>query len=39
MGAFFEDLEVWKKSRKLVVKLYNLLRDSRFFGCGYAGLF
>ncbi len=39
MGASFQDLEVWKKSRKLVVKLYNLLRDCRFFGCGYAGLF
>jgi hypothetical protein len=39
MSVSFEDLEVWKKSCKLVVKLYNLLRDCRFFGCGYAGLF
>ena len=27
MSVSFEDLEVWKKSCKLVVKLYNLLRD------------
>ncbi len=32
MGASFEDLEVWKKSCKLVVKLYNLLRDCRDYG-------
>ena len=32
MSASFEDLEVWKKSCKLVVKLYNLLRDCRDYG-------
>ncbi len=32
MGASFEDLEVWKNSCKLVVKLYNLLRGCRDYG-------
>ena len=32
MGASFEDLEVWKKSCKLVVKLYTWLRDCRDYG-------
>jgi len=32
MSASFKDLEVWKKSCKLVVKLYNLLRDCRDYG-------
>ncbi len=32
MGASFEDLEVWKKSCKLTVKLYKLLRDCRDYG-------
>ncbi len=29
MGSSFEDLEVWKKSCKLSVRLYKLLRDCR----------
>jgi len=29
MGASFEDLEVWKKSCRLSVRLYKLLRDCR----------
>lgn len=28
----FEDLEVWQTSMKLVVKIYDLLKDSRDFG-------
>ena len=32
MGASFEDLDVWKKSCRLSVKLYNLLRDCRDYG-------
>ena len=32
MGSSFEDLEVWKKSCKLSVRLYKLLRDCRDYG-------
>ena len=32
MGASFEDLEVWKKSCKLTIKLYKLLKDCRDYG-------
>ncbi len=32
MGTSFEDLDVWKKSCRLSVKLYNLLRDCRDYG-------
>ena len=32
MSASFEDLEVWKKSCRLAVKLYELLRDCRDYG-------
>ena len=32
MGSSFEDLEVWKKSCRLAVKLYRLLRDCRDYG-------
>ncbi|GBD97521.1 MAG TPA: four helix bundle protein [Nitrospirae bacterium] len=32
MGSSFEDLEVWKKSCRLAVKLYKLLRDCRDYG-------
>ena len=32
MVASFEDLDVWKKSCRLSVKLYNLLRDCRDYG-------
>lgn len=32
MSASFEDLEVWKKSCRLAVNLYNLLRDCRDYG-------
>ena len=32
MGASFEELDVWKKSCRLSVKLYNLLRDCRDYG-------
>ena len=32
MGGSFEDLEVWKKSCKLTVKLYDLLRGCRDYG-------
>ena len=32
MGSSFEDLEVWKKSCRLTVKIYNLLRDCRDYG-------
>ena len=32
MGSSFEDLEVWKKSCRLSVCLYKLLRDCRDYG-------
>lgn len=32
MAGSFEDLEVWKKSCRLAVRLYGLLRDCRDFG-------
>lgn len=32
MGSSFEDLEVWKKSCKLSVRLYEFLRNCRDFG-------
>ena len=32
MGTSFEDLEVWKKSCKLSVRLYGLLKDCRDYG-------
>jgi len=32
MSASFEDLEVWKKSSRLAVKLYKLLKDCRDYG-------
>jgi len=32
MGSSFEDLEVWKKSCRLSVRLYELLRDCRDYG-------
>ena len=32
MGASFEDLEVWKKSCRLTVVLYELLRDCKEYG-------
>ena len=32
MSASFEDLEVWKKSCQLTVKLYKLLKDCRDYG-------
>ena len=32
MGYSFEDLEVWKKSCRLSVRLYKLLRDCRDYG-------
>ena len=32
MGSSFEDLEVWKKSCRLSVRLYKLLRDCRDYG-------
>ena len=32
MGSSFEDLEVWKKSCRLSVRLYRLLRDCRDYG-------
>jgi four helix bundle protein len=32
MGASFEDLEVWKKSRRLSVHFYQLLRGCRDYG-------
>ena len=32
MGSSFEDLEVWKKSCRLSVRLYQLLGDCRDFG-------
>lgn len=32
MSASFEDLEVWKKSCQLTVKLYKLLKDCHDYG-------
>ena len=32
MGSSFENLEVWKKSCRLSVRLYKLLKDCRDFG-------
>ena len=32
MGTSFEDLEVWKKSCRLSVHLYGLLKDCRDYG-------
>ncbi len=32
MGSSFEDLEVWKKSCRLAVRLYGLLKDCRDYG-------
>jgi hypothetical protein len=32
MGSSFEDLEVWKKSCRLSIRLYGLLRDCRDYG-------
>ena len=32
MGYSFEDLEVWKKSCRLSVRIYRLLRDCRDYG-------
>ncbi len=32
MGSSFEDLEVWKKSCRLSVRLYDLLKDCRDYG-------
>lgn len=32
MGASFEDLEVWKKSCRLTVMLYELLKDCKDYG-------
>ncbi|MBW2167246.1 MAG: four helix bundle protein [Deltaproteobacteria bacterium] len=32
MGSSFEDLEVWKKSCRLSVRPYKLLRDCRDYG-------
>ena len=32
MSASFENLEVWKKSCRLAVRLYKLLKDCRDFG-------
>ncbi len=32
MGSSFEDLEVWKKSCRLSVRLYKLLKDCRDWG-------
>lgn len=32
MGSSFEDLEVWKKSCRLSVRLYKLLKECRDFG-------
>jgi hypothetical protein len=31
-SSSFEDLEVWKKSCRLSVRLYKLLRDCRDYG-------
>ncbi|MBN2522999.1 MAG: four helix bundle protein [Bacteroidales bacterium] len=32
MGSSFEDLEVWKKSCRLAVRLYQLLKECRDYG-------
>jgi len=32
MGSSFEDLEVWKKSCRLSIRLYELLRGCRDYG-------
>ncbi len=32
MGSSFEDLDVWKKSCRLAVRLYALLKDCRDYG-------
>lgn len=32
MGASFEDLEVWKKSCRLTVMLYEVLKDCKDYG-------
>ena len=32
MGSSFEDLKVWKKSFRLSVRLYRLLKDCREYG-------
>ena len=32
MGSSFEDLEVWKKSCRLAVNIYELLKDCRDYG-------
>ncbi len=32
MGASFEELDVWKKSCRLAVRIYGLLKDCRDFG-------
>jgi len=32
LGSSFEDLEVWKKSCRLSVRLYDLLKDCRDYG-------
>ena len=32
MGSSFEDLEVWKRSSRLAVKVYELLKDCRDWG-------
>ena len=32
MGASFEELDVWKKSCRLAIRIYGLLRDCRDFG-------
>ncbi len=32
MSSTFEDLEVWKKSCRLTIRLYKLLRDCRDYG-------
>jgi len=32
MGSSFEDLDVWKKSCRLSVRLYKLLRDCHDYG-------
>jgi len=32
MSSSFEDLEVWKRSCKLAVSLYQILKDSREYG-------
>ena len=32
MGSSFKDLEVWKRSCRLSVRLFKLLRDCRDYG-------